>query len=66
MTKDNRANLKAHHGAHSEPQRDILTMIIRLILQVVIVGSLVIFGLSLVAACQPKTVIEHSSKEGQP
>lgn len=66
MNNDNKTNLKTHHRAHSEPQHDLLAMFIRLIVNVLSLAILIIIGLSFFAACQPKTVIEHSSKEGQP
>ena len=66
MSKDNKANLKAHHGAHSEPQHDLLAMFIRFIVNVLSLAILIIIGLSFMEACQPKPAIERSGMEGRP
>jgi hypothetical protein len=66
MSKDNKANLKPHYRAYSEPQRGILTKFIRFIFNVLFMAVVIIIALSIVAACQPKMVTTANSMEGKP
>jgi len=51
MTKDNRTNLKAHHGAHSEPQQHERSLLLRLaIFMAWVVGIGLLLSLVI---CQP-------------